>query len=258
MKTLNVAALPNAPSQLSGLDKMLYFEQHLQNLTSNIAVVVFPIQAVFTVNEIKHQHEKGEKFHQWIQKIAINYKKMVIATSLFPDNNHFYYRTWAIYPNGSEAVYDQHQWVTGGVHPLMSKGNQHLILQLNQWKIMMVTGDDLYFPEWIRMNQQDYHAIFYIGEGNIKNQEKMNVLLKARAIENEVFILSSIQYSDHTERIIILPDGQIEQKEKGQNAVLHWALNNEQWQVLNHYTQFIPHKDTFILLPPDDYLKVEK
>lgn len=258
MKSLNVILLPYPQPSVTYIDSIDFVEQELAQLSKSPAIVVLPIHSIFSEKELMLDPSLSENVNEWILNISRKYRKILIYTALCPIEHQYAMRTYVVYPNGQQAFYDQHQWMSELVNPSeIRRGQKHLIIQVNQWKIMILTGEDLFFPEWVRMNQHEYHAILYLCDLSLFSKDQILTLLSARAIENEVFVIAGLLNQRVYERILISPIGQMIASNKEHQLKVSYCLDQLKWDQLREYTRYLPYKDGFVLLPPDEFLKSE-
>ena len=70
----------------------------------------------------------------------------------------------------------------------ITKGEQRLIVEVDNWKICPLICYDLRFPVFSR-NNIDYDILIYLANWPIKRIDAWNTLLKARAIENQCYTI---------------------------------------------------------------------
>ena len=84
----------------------------------------------------------------------------------------------------------------GGEDHLFSSGNKRLVFTFRGVRISPYICYDLRFPVWSR-NRNDYDLIIYAANWPEVRRDVWNTLLKARAIENQCYVLSSAQGGTH-------------------------------------------------------------
>ena len=122
-------------------------------------------------------------------------KQFAIYTSLMvKDNNHFYNRGVFVYPSGEIIYYDKRKsFGLGGEDKFYTAGETETILKYKDWKINLQICYDLRFPEIARNYEVNgipkYDLLLYVANWPVKRVEHWKTLLKARAIENQSYVI---------------------------------------------------------------------
>lgn len=99
--------------------------------------------------------------------------------------NRFYF----VKPDGSVAFYDKHHLFTySGEHLSYHPGNERVTVEWKGIRFRLLVCYDLRFPQWAR-NQEDYDVLIYVASWPTSRVEAWKTLLKARAIENQCYVL---------------------------------------------------------------------
>lgn len=95
---------------------------------------------------------------------------------------------WAA-PDGTMIHYDKrHLFRYGDEHLHYTAGTERVVVELKQWRIALFVCYDLRFPVWSR-NRGDYDVALYIANWPGARQYAWDTLLRARAIENQVYVV---------------------------------------------------------------------
>ena len=122
-------------------------------------------------------------------------KQFAIYTSLMvKDNNHFYNRGIFVFPSGEISFYDKRKsFGLGGEDKFYTAGNKEKIVTYKGWKINLQICYDLRFPEIARNYEVNgipkYDLLLYVANWPSKRAEHWKTLLKARAIENQSYVI---------------------------------------------------------------------
>ena len=101
----------------------------------------------------------------------------------------------------------------GGEEKEYSQGKNKLIVNVNGWRICPLICYDLRFPVWSR-NKNEYDLLVFVANWPETRNDVWNILLKARAIENQSYVIGvnrigkdgrNISYSGESQ--IISPKG---------------------------------------------------
>ena len=89
---------------------------------------------------------------------------------------------------GSMQVYNKkHLFSPGSESEFYQKGNKRTVFELDEWRIFPQICYDLRFPVWSR-NDLNYDLIVNMANWPATRDEHWKSLLKARAIENQVYV----------------------------------------------------------------------
>jgi predicted amidohydrolase len=76
----------------------------------------------------------------------------------------------------------------GGEHHYFSKGNQKLLVEFSGFKIFVLVCYDIRFPVWSRNVNNEYDMLIYVANFPERRISDWDILLKARAIENQAYV----------------------------------------------------------------------
>jgi predicted amidohydrolase len=110
------------------------------------------------------------------------------------DNNHVYNRGVFVCPSGEISYYDKRKsFGLGGEDKFYTAGKTETIIKYKDWKINLQICYDLRFPEIARNfeidQQPKYDLLLYVANWPVKRAEHWKTLLKARAIENQSYVI---------------------------------------------------------------------
>lgn len=126
----------------------------------------------------------------WMQNKAKE-KSMALCGSLIMANEEgeFVNRLFFVFPDGQYEYYDKRHLFTMGDEPNhYSPGKSRLILEYKGWRICPLICYDLRFPVFAR-NNASYDLLLYVANWPAKRAEHWKALLKARAIENQSYVI---------------------------------------------------------------------
>lgn len=99
-------------------------------------------------------------------------------------------RMYFVYPDGRCAHYDKrHLFTYGGEQHRFSGGEQRVIVEYKGIRFLLAVCYDLRFPVWLR-NQGDYDAMIIVASWPESRRFAWDTLVRARAIENQCFVLA--------------------------------------------------------------------
>ena len=124
-------------------------------------------------------------------KYLANRHSMAIAGSYIANTGgSLYNRAFFIEPSGDETFADKrHLFTMAGEDKVFSRGNSRLKIRYRGWEIAMVVCYDIRFPVWCRNVDNEYDLLIAVANWPKVRVDAWNQLLKARAIENEAYVL---------------------------------------------------------------------
>lgn len=124
----------------------------------------------------------------WLCNLSQSSGIAIGGSLLVNDNGLFYNRFVFVTPNGEVFHYDKrHLFSIGGESASYTAGDQRVIVNYLGWRIALYTCYDIRFPVWCR-NVNDTDLMIFTANWPASRNEVWNTLLKARAIENQVYV----------------------------------------------------------------------
>lgn len=152
----------------------------------------------------------------WMKKRSNEYQLALCGSLAIRDGEMFYNRLLFVEPNGIVHFYDKrHLFKMGNEHLNYQSGSERLIITYKGWRICPLICYDLRFPVWSR-NRNEYDILVYSANWPQSRNDVWNTLLKARAIENQSYVVginrvgidgAAINYSGNS--LLIDPRGHI-------------------------------------------------
>ncbi len=133
---------------------------------------------------------------QWMEEQAQKREAVITGSLIIQENSHYYNRLIWMPPDGNYQTYDKrHLFRLMNEQEVYTAGQQRPIFQWKGWSICPQICYDLRFPVWSR-NQpgnsataSDFDILFYNANWPEKRSYAWRHLLKARAIENQSFVI---------------------------------------------------------------------
>jgi len=165
--------------------------RHLATLVDDVDLVVLPEMFLTGFNmdaysaAINEDHIAIEE----LVKLARKYNTGIIGSLAINEKTNYYNRVLLITKEGIAGRYDkQYLFTPSGEHKAFSKKYSTSIFDFNGWKILPQVCYDLRFPESVRsVDQAD--LIIYMANWPSGRIHHWNALLKARAIENQCYVI---------------------------------------------------------------------
>lgn len=129
---------------------------------------------------------------KWMNTMASRLGGAVSGSMAVKDTEGKYYnRLYFVNPSGETFCYDKrHLFTYGGEDKYYEKGTARVIVSYGGFRILLATCYDLRFPVWLR-NKGDYDALLLVADWPGSRREVWNTLLRARAIENQCFVIGA-------------------------------------------------------------------
>ncbi len=169
---------------------LLNFENKINSIREKTDLIVLP--EMFTTG-FSMKPEKFAPFQDDIisemKKYAENKNAVVTGTVITKKNGQFFNTLIWMKPDGTYETYDKrHLFSFAGENKFYSHGKKHLLVSLKGWRIMPLICYDLRFPVWSR-NINSYDLLIYVANWPERRNDVWKILLKARAIENQSYVV---------------------------------------------------------------------
>lgn len=196
MQDLNVTIIQSDLKWQDVEFNLAYFESEIKGINSPTDVVVLPemFSTGFSMNAEEYAETKTGKTVQWMLNLSKE-KNTAICGSLIineseenKEPNYVNQFVW-VEPDGKILRYNKHHLfnlIEENKH--YQQGNEHLIIDYKGWRIQPFICYDLRFPAWCR-NQYDAYLQIFVANWPAKRSEHWKALLRARAIENQCYVI---------------------------------------------------------------------
>lgn len=131
----------------------------------------------------------------WLRQIASEKKSAIYTSLIIKENNRYYNRGVFVYPDGQIETYDKRKsFGLAGEDKYFTAGTEKKVLEYKGWKIQLQICYDLRFPEIARNKIESnlfptYDVLLYVANWPEKRNLHWKTLLKARAIENQCYVI---------------------------------------------------------------------
>lgn len=133
--------------------------------------------------------EKDGSSLTWMKRMASQLDAALAGSVATEENGKFYNRFYFIEPDGNVSHYDKrHLFTYSGEDKRFTRGGKRAIVEFRGVRFMLQICYDLRFPVFSR-NKGDYDAMIYVASWPSSRVEVWKTLLKARAIENQSFVI---------------------------------------------------------------------
>ena len=165
-------------------------EEHFKNSGESDLIVLpeFFTTGFYTDPTEKFETMDGETV-AWMVESAQRFDAVITGSVVMQQDDAFVNRMLWATPEGEIDWYDKrHLFRFGGEHHNYTGGDQRTIFNIAGWSIALFVCYDLRFPVWSR-NRNDYDVALYVANWPDARQYAWDTLLRARAIENQVYVM---------------------------------------------------------------------
>lgn len=139
------------------------------------------------------EKNKGESF-SWMKKLAKDKNSSIVGSIATRDNNKYFNRLYYIKASGEYQFYDKrHLFRMANEHKHYSIGSERIIIRQKDFNICPLICYDLRFPVFSRntfiKSSFNYDCLIYIANWPKARVAAWTSLLKARAIENQAYVI---------------------------------------------------------------------
>lgn len=131
----------------------------------------------------------------WLRETAKKHSAAVYTSLIIKEKERFYNRGVFVFPTGEMKTYDKRKsFGLAGEDEVYTAGEKESIVKFKDWNFQLQICYDLRFPEIVRNRILPegipaYDVVLYVANWPEKRKEHWNTLLKARAIENQAYVL---------------------------------------------------------------------
>lgn len=173
------------------------FERKISMMEDYTELIILPemFTTGFTMNPQQcAEPHLGESF-QWMQRMAAERGAVICGSIATEENGNYYNRLYWVQPDGKHAQYDKkHLFTFAGETDHYTPGDRRVIVEYKGWKFLLLICYDLRFPVWIKNNYTaengfDYDCIINVANWPAPRSHPWRILLMARAIENQAYVI---------------------------------------------------------------------
>lgn len=174
-------------------ENLKLFAKHIESINFPCDIIVLPemFTTGFSMNAELLAEKMDGKSVAWMRDVAMNKKVCITGSLIIEEEGKYYNRLVWIDGDGDVKYYNKrHLFSMGEEHQHFTSGNQKLIVEYKSWKINLAICYDLRFPVWLRNSKENpYDLLIIVANWPEKRIEHWDALLKARAIENQAYVI---------------------------------------------------------------------
>ena len=233
-------------------------DQLLQKLSETTDVVFLPemFTTGFSMNVLELAEPMDGETIQWMKQRCYEHQVALCGGLIIRENDQLFNRLVFVEPSGEIHFYNKrHLFTMGNEESHFQKGTERMIVMYKGWRICPLICYDLRFPVWSR-NRSEYDLLVYSANWPQNRKEVWNTLLKARAIENQCYVVGANRVGVDGQNIAYSGNSQILDA-KGNSLA---GLNEEGGIIVSaeiSYTELAEFRNSFPVLNDADsfYLK---
>lgn len=224
--------------------------RHLDEMlksVENTDIIVFPetFTTGFPADPNEFAEEVGGPTMQWMREKAAENNCAVCGTIILKNNGFYNSFIW-MEPDGRYHLYNKRHLFTMGGEIGLNRGEERITIEYKGWRIRPFVCYDMRFPVWNRNSfkngKYEYDLAVFTAEWPEKKSEVWNTLLRARAIENQAYIVgvnrvgiddSNIKYKGET--MILNMKGRVVAQATEGECVVTGEINMEDLVAFREY-----------------------
>jgi len=168
----------------------LDFEMQIRQLSGKSDLVILPetFATGFSMRACDLAEPMDGPTVNWLLSLSRTTGLAIGGSLIIKENGLYYNRFVFVTPEGDISHYDKrHLFSIGGESISFTGGNKKLIVNFHGWRIAFYICYDVRFPVWCR-NVNDTDLMIFTANWPASRNEVWKTLLKARAIENQVYV----------------------------------------------------------------------
>lgn len=169
-------------------------EEMLEGVACDVVVLSEMFQTGFVTNP--SEVEDGGVTIEWMQRIARKMDAAIVGSIIVKEGDAYRNRMYFVMPDGEVEWYDKrHLFTIGGEGAHFERGCERKVVAWRGVRYLLEICYDLRFPVWSRQ-RGDYDAIIYSALWPTPRREVWRTLLRARAIENQAYVVGVNRIGD--------------------------------------------------------------
>lgn len=168
------------------------FDQKINDIKEATDLIILPemFTTGFTMNAQALAQSMTGSAVRWLKEKSQQKQADILGSVIIEENGKYYNRLVWAKPNGPLYTYDKaHLFRLAGEEKIYSTNLKKLTVELNGWRIRPFICYDLRFPIWTRNIHPLYDLAIFIANWPEKRSAHWRVLLQARAIENQCYVI---------------------------------------------------------------------
>lgn len=208
----------------------------------------------FCTDQLSLAETMEGKTVQTLRDWAVKYQLAITGSFIATENGKIFNRAFFVFPSGEMKTADKrHLFSMGGEKKIFSAGDKRLLVSYCGFRICVLVCYDLRFPVWSRNVNNEYDLLVYVANFPDRRIADWDVLLQARAIENQSYVCGvnrvgadgqGIDYSGHSvlldakaSPLLVFPENQpgIQTAELTLESLQHYREKFAVWRDADHF-----------------------
>lgn len=240
------------------------FDAKIDSIQERTEVIVLPemFSTGFSMQAEKLAQTMDGSAVQWMKQKAMEKKVIITGSLIIEEEGRYFNRLIWMLPNGTCGTYDKrHLFAYAGEQMHYAAGNKRLIASVKGWKVCLNICYDLRFPVWTRNGISEetgaahYDLLVYVANWPDRRNQAWKVLLQARAIENQSFVIgvNRVGHDGHQcyhagDSSLIDPMGTIIYQKAHEEDIFTYTISQQQVEQTRQHLPFLRDADRFIIL----------
>ena len=166
---------------------LMDIEAMLEGVKADVVVLSEMFQTGFATNP-SDAVDDGRTL-KWMLQMANKLDAAIVGSCAVKVGEEYRNRMYFVKPTGEVEYYDKwHLFSVGGESDSYTRGRERKVVEWRGVRYLLAVCYDLRFPVWSRQ-RGDYDAIIYVAAWPSPRREVWQTLLKARAIENQAYVV---------------------------------------------------------------------
>lgn len=186
------------------------FESQLEGLRGTTDLVILPemFNTGFCVNRMDLAQSMDGQLVHTVKRWASKFNFAICGSFIATENKKLYNRAFFVTPSGEFSHADKHNLFSyGGEDKIFTAGDSALIIKYLGFNIQLLICFDVRFPVWSYNSNNKYDLLIYVANFPAKRIAHWDVLLKARAVENQAYVIGlnrvgvdglGVEYNGHS------------------------------------------------------------
>lgn len=183
-------SLVQCKASTSGIDSTLMEVEKLIGQGTGAGIYILPemFASGQCIDNMKLAQDMGGQTVSWMKKMSERLDAAIAGSVLICEDDRYYNRFCFARPDGTVQTYDKrHLFSYAGENRFITPGSERRIIEFRGVRILPQVCYDLRFPIFSR-NRDDYDIAIYVANWPVKRQLSWDILLRARAIENQAYV----------------------------------------------------------------------
>jgi omega-amidase len=165
------------------------FEEKISQIDSQPDLIILP-EMFNSGFSMSYSEPLNFTTHKWLKQISKRHNASVMGSLAITEEGKKYNRAICVNADLTESQYNKkHLFSLGEETKSFTAGNTPTILNIKNWRIKPLICYDLRFPVWSRNSRPYYDVLIYIASWPAARADAWKTLLKARAIENQCYVV---------------------------------------------------------------------